>query len=343
MRIDARTGTRSMSNRILANRILRPPVAVALALASVLGCCAYASAAEDFPTRPVHLIVGFGPGASGDVAARVIAPPLGRLLGQQFVVENRTGAGSNIATSFVAHAAKDGYTLLLGTIGNTINASYAGNLNFDFLKDFIPIVMLATQPNLLVVHPSISVKSVGELIALARAKPDQLSYSSAGVGSGSHFAGELFNVMAGTKLVHVPYTGSAQGVTDLLGGRVQVMFSPASSVLQHVREGSLVALASTQPRRASVAPDLPTISEAALPGFDTTGWFGLLAPTGTPADIVDRLERATKTAMKSEEFLLPMRQQGFDTEDGTPAQFADFLRRDIAKWARVATAVGLKK
>jgi tripartite-type tricarboxylate transporter receptor subunit TctC len=314
-----------------------------LAFGSLVALGLTVAAAEDYPTRPVRLIVGFGPGASGDVAARVIAPPLGRLLGQRFVVENRTGAGSNIATNFVAHAPKDGYTLLLGTIGNTINASYAQNLNFDFLSDFSPIVLLATQPNILVVHPSVGVKSVAELVALARAKPEQLSFASAGVGSGSHFAGELFNVMAGTKLVHVPYLGSAQGVTDLLGGRVQVMFSPASSVLQHVQDGALTALASTQLRRASVAPDLPTISEAGLAGFDTTGWFGLLAPAGTPQDIVDRLERATKAAMKTDEFTTPMRVQGFDIEDGSPAQFADFLRRDIAKWGRVAAAAGLKK
>jgi tripartite-type tricarboxylate transporter receptor subunit TctC len=301
------------------------------------------AAAEDYPVRPVRLIVGFGPGASGDVAARVIAQPLGRLLGQQFVVENRPGAGSNIATNFVAHAAKDGYTLLLGTVGNTINASYATNLNFDFLADFAPIVMFATQPNILVVHPTTGVKSVEELIRLARAAPEQLSFSSAGVGSGSHFSGELFNVMAGTKLVHVPYAGSAQGVTDLLGGRVQVMFSPASSVLQHVQDGKLIALASTQLKRASAAPDLLTVSEAGLPGFDTAGWFGLLAPAGTPQEILDKLERATKAATKTDEFIVPMRQQGFDTEDGTPQEFAAFLRRDMAKWARVAAAAGLKR
>ena len=306
------------------------------------GLGASAVAAEEYPVRPVRLIVGFGPGASGDVAARVIAQPLGRLLGQQFVVENRTGAGSNIATSFVARAAKDGYTLLLGTVGNTINASYA-NLNFDFLTDLVPIVMLATQPNILVVHPATGVKNVEELIRLARARPDGFSFGSAGVGSGSHFSGELFNVMAGTKLVHVPYAGSAQGVTDLLGGRVQVMFSPASSVLQHVQDGALVALASTQLRRASAAPNLPTVSEAGLPGFDTAGWFGLLAPTGTPQDILDRLERAAKAAMKSDEFMVPMRQQGFDMEDGTPQEFAAFLRLDIAKWTRVAVAAGLKR
>jgi len=293
--------------------------------------------------RPVRLIVGFGPGSSGDVAARVLAQPLGRLLGQQFVVEDRTGAGSNIATNFVAHAAKDGYTLLLGTIGNTVNASYVTNLNFDFPADFAPIVMFATQPFLLVVHPSTGVKSVDELIRLARARPGELSYSSAGVGSGSHFSGELFNVMAGTRLVHVPYTGSAQGATDLLGGRVQVMFSPASSVLQHVQDGKLVALATTQLKRASAAPDLPTLSEAGLPSFNATGWFGLLAPAGTPPDILDRLERAAKSAMKTDEFIVPMRQQGFDIEDGTRQEFAAFIRQDMAKWGRVAAAAGLKR
>jgi tripartite-type tricarboxylate transporter receptor subunit TctC len=328
------------SGRFINARGLAIHLAIGLAIGTASLCTK--AGAEDYPVRPVRLIVGFGPGASGDVAARIVAQPLGRLLGQQFVVENRTGAGSNIATNFVAHAARDGYTLLFGTVGNTINASYA-NLSFDFLADFAPIVMIATQPNILVVHPATGAKSVAELIRLDHARPGQFSFGSAGVGSGSHFSGEMFNVMAGTKLVHVPYAGSAQGVTDLLGGRVQVMFSPASSVLQHVQDGNLVALASTQARRASAAPNLPTVSEAGLPGFDTAGWFGLLAPAGTPQDILNRLERATKAAMKSEEFLVPMRQQGFDLEDGTPEEFAAFLRRDIAKWAGVAVAAGLKR
>ncbi len=303
---------------------------------------ASAVAAEDYPARPVRLIVGFGPGASGDVAARVIAQPLGRLLGQQFVVENRPGAGSNIATAFVAHAPKDGYTLLLGTVGNIVNASYATNLSFDFLTDLAPVAMIATQPNIVVVHPSTGVTSVGELIRLALAKPEQLSFGSAGVGSGSHFSGELFNLMAGTRIVHVPYAGSAQGVTDLLGGRVQLMFSPASSVLQHVHDGKLTALASTQLKRASAAPDLPTVAESALPGYDTAGWFGILAPAGTPRGIIDRLAGATQAAMKSDEFISPMRQQGFDVEPGSSEEFAAFLRYDVAKWARVATVARLK-
>ena len=176
------------------------------------------AAAEDYPVRPVRIIIGFGPGASGDIAARVLAQKFGTLFGQQFVVENRTGAGSNIATNFVAHAPKDGYTLLQGTVANTINAATAPNLNFDLIKDFTPVALFTTLPNILVVHPAIGAGTVNELIGIARATPGQLSFGSAGVGSGSHFTGELFNVMAGTKLVHVPYTGTAQALTDLLGG-----------------------------------------------------------------------------------------------------------------------------
>ena len=248
--------------------------------------------AQAYPTRPVRIIMGFAPGASGDIAARVLAQALGRLLGQQFIVENRTGAGSNIATNFVARAPKDGYTLLQGTVANTINPVITPNLTFDFAKDFAPISLFTTLPNILVANPSLGVHSVQELIKLARDKPGQLSFGSAGVGGISHFSGELFNVMAGTKLVHVPYTGTAQAATDLLGGRLEVMFSPASTVLQFIAGGKLVALASTGLRRASAVPDLVTISESGLPGYDTSGWFGLLAPAGTPRDIIERLADA---------------------------------------------------
>jgi tripartite-type tricarboxylate transporter receptor subunit TctC len=207
--------------------------------------------AQSYPTRPVRIIIGFAAGASGDIAARVLAQALGQRFGQQFIVENRSGAGSSIATNFVAHAPNDGYTLLQGTVANTINPVITPNLGFDFVKDFAPISLFATLPNILVVHPSLGVRTVQELIKLAREKPDQLSYGSAGVGGTSHFTGELFNVMAGTNLVHVPYPGTAQAATDLLGGRVQVMFSPASTVLQFVAEGKLVALASSALRRAT--------------------------------------------------------------------------------------------
>ena len=299
--------------------------------------------AQTYPTRPVRIIVGFGPGSSGDVAARMLAQPLGRLLGQQFIVENRTGAGSNIATNFVAHAPSDGYMLLQGTVANTINAVITPNLGFDFAKDFAPISLFATQPNILVVHPSLGVRSVDEFIKLAREKPGQLSFGSAGVGGASHFTGELFNVMAGTKLIHVPYPGTAQAATDLLGGRVQVMFSPASTVLQFVAEGKLIALASSALQRASAAPELPTISEAGLTGFDTSGWFGLLAPAGTDRDIIERVAAASNEAAKSTDVVATMGRQGFDMVGGSPEEFAAFIREKLAKWDRVASAAGLKR
>src|SRR6266446_1306604 len=302
---------------------------VALAMGSLTGIST--AAAEDYPVRPVRIIIGFGPGASGDIAARVLAQKFGMLFGQQFVVEHRTGAGSNIATNFVAHAPRDGYTLLQGTVANTINAATAPNLNFDLMKDFAPVALFTTLPNILVVHPAIGAKTVNDLIGIARATPGQFSFGSAGVGSGSHFTGELFNVLAGTKLVHVPYAGTAQALTDLLAGRLHVMFSPASTVLQHVSEGKITALA---------APDLPTISEAGIPGFDTSGWFGLLAPAGVSRDVIESLARATNEAAKSPDVVAALRPQGFDMEGGTAAEFATFIRSDLEKWSRVATAAG---
>ena len=296
--------------------------------------------AEDYPSRPVRIIMGFAPGASGDISARVLAQALGQLLGQQFIVENRTGAGSNIATSFVAHAANDGYTLLQGTVANTINPVITPNLPFEFPKDFAPISLFTTLPNIVVVNPSLGVHSIAELIKLAREKPGELSYGSAGVGGTSHFSGELFNLMAGVKLVHVPYTGTAQAATDLLGGRIQVMFSPASTVLQFIAEGRLVALASTGLHRASAAPDLVTVSEAGVSGYDTSGWFGLLAPAGTPRDIIERLADASNAAAKSPDVIATLKVQGFDIIGGSPEEFAAFIRDDLAKWTQVAAAAG---
>jgi len=316
---------------------------IAAGLATIVALTGAARAADDYPARPVRIIVGFGPGATIDVTARVLAPKLGQALGQQFVVENRTGAGSNLAADFVAQAPKDGHTLLVGTIANTINASLGQKLNHDFAKDFAPIALVATVPNILVVHPSTGVKSVDDLIKLARAKPDALSYGSAGAGTALHLSAELFKVMTGTKMVHVPYAGSNQAAADLLTGRVQVMFSPASTILPHVREGKLIALASTQLKRASVAPELPTMAEAGLPGFDTSVWSGLLAPAGTPREAVDKLARAINEALRSRDVIEPLQKQGIDMLGGTPEEFAAYIQSEIAKWSRVAVAAGLKK
>jgi len=299
--------------------------------------------AQAYPNRPVRIIMGFAPGASGDIAARLLAQELGKLLSQQFIVENRTGAGSTIATNFVAHAAPDGYTLLQGTVANTISPIITPNIGYDFQKDFAPISLFATLPNIIVVNPSLGVHNVQELIKLAREKPGELTFGSAGVGGISHFGGELFNVMAGTKIVHVPYTGTAQAATDLLGGRLQVMFSPASTVLQFIAEGKLVALASTGARRASAAPNLVTVSESGLPGYDTVGWFGLLAPAGTPREIIDRVAAASNEALKAHEVTASLAVQGFDKAGGSPEDFAAFIREDTAKWTRVARAARLAK
>ncbi|HEY1364634.1 MAG TPA: tripartite tricarboxylate transporter substrate binding protein [Xanthobacteraceae bacterium] len=314
-----------------------------LLLACAAGLPSLHAGAENYPTRPIRVMVGFPPGASADITARVVGQRMGQILGQQIVVENKPGAGSSLAADLVARAPKDGYTLLLGTIANPINAVMSPNLSFDFIKDFAPIVRLVTTPNILVVHPSIGVKSVRELIELAKAKPDALSVASSGVATGTHLAAELFKLMAGVRMVHVPYAGSPPAVTDLLAGRVQVFFSPASTVIQHVREGKLVALASTEARRAAIAPELPTMAEAGLPGYETGLWFGLLAPAGTPGDIVEKLNHSANEALQTSDVASALAQQGIEPVGGTSGDFARYLDSEIKRWGSVASAAGLKK
>jgi tripartite-type tricarboxylate transporter receptor subunit TctC len=288
-------------------------------------------------------VVGYGPGASGDIVARILAQALSKYFNRQFTIENRAGAGSGLATTYVAHAAADGYTLLQATVSNGIIAATESNLTYDLMKDFAPVTLFATLPNILVVNEGLPARSVDELIALARMRPDYLSFGSSGVGSGSHFSGELFNVMAGIKIQHVPYPGTAQAATDLLAGRIHVMFSPASTVLGFVAEHRLVALASTGAQRAGAAPGLPTIAEAGLPGYDTSNWYGLLAPTGVPPEIIRRLAEACNEAVRSPDVIAPLALQGFDTLQGSPEAFADFIKTDVARWSRVAAAAGLKR
>ena len=318
-----------------------------LAIVAALTCAALlagsAARADDYPNRPIRVVVGFSAGSGADITARVVGQRMGQILGQQIVVENKTGAGSSLAAEFVARAPKDGYTLLLATIANPINAAMSSNLSFDFPRDFVPIVRLTTTPNILVVHPSVGVKSVKELIDLAKSKPDQLSFASSGVATGTHLSAELFKVLAGVKMVHVPYAGSPQAVTDLLAGRIQVFFSPASTVLQHVRDGKLVARASTETKRTAIAPDLPTMVEGGLPGFETGLWFGLLAPAGTSNEIVDKLARAANEALQADEVAKALAPQGIDLVGGSPEDFARYLASEMKRWATVAEAAGLKK
>lgn len=314
-----------------------------LALAATVGGVGPSAAQGDYPLRPVRLIVGFGPGSAADIGARALAQRLSQTMGQQFVVENRAGAGSSIAAEQVARAEKDGYTLFLGTAANVINAVVTPNLAFDFAKDFAPVTLVTSAPIILVVHPSTGIASVAELVALAKSKPGEIFFASSGVATAPHLSGELFNMRAGIKLVHVPYQGSAQAMADLLSGRVPVMFSPASTVVAHVEQGKLKALASAAAKRPGIAPNLPTMAEAGLPDFDTSIWFGLMAPAGTPAAIIEKLARATNEALRSPDLLTPLRAQGLDTLGGTPEEFARYVESDMKKWTEVAKAAGLKK
>jgi len=315
-------------------------------LAGLLIAVAVAAAparADDYPNRPVHLLVGFIPGSAADITARVVGNRLGPILGQQIVIENRPGAGANLAAESAARAPKDGYTLFLGSSGNVANQVIAANPAFDMTKDFTPIALATSVPVILVVHPSTGVKTVAELIALAKAKPGEILYGSTGVGTSPHLAAELFDARAGVKMVHVPYQGSPQAVTDLIAGRIAVMFSPAPAVIGQVEAGKLIALASAAATRPGVAPDLPTMAEAGMPDFDTGIWFGIMAPAGTPGEIIGKLAKATAQAMQSDETRAALRGQGVEPLDGGPERFASFIVSEMAKWNEAAKAAGLKK
>jgi tripartite-type tricarboxylate transporter receptor subunit TctC len=321
--------------RLLIGRI----IGCALLLAVGVSAAAHG---ETYPTRPIRVVVGFGPGSVADVVARVMAGRMSQTLGQQLVVENKAGAGSSLGAEYVARAAKDGYTLLMCTVAQSINPAL-NKLNFDFGSDLAPIMLVANAPQILVAHPSLGVSTVQELIALAKAKPDQIQYASSGVGTLSHLSGVLLNSAAGITLTQIPYPGSAQSMTDVLAGRVPLMFGPASTVWTNVQAGKLKALAVTQPTRAAIAPDVPTMAEAGLPGYSAGIWMGLLAPAGTPAEIVEKLSQAANEALKSEPVLTLMRAQGVDPRGGTPAEFARFIDAELKKWEGVAVAAGLKK
>jgi tripartite-type tricarboxylate transporter receptor subunit TctC len=308
----------------------------------VIGLPAAAAADSDYPSRPVRIVVGFGPGSAADLTARVVAQRLSKTMGQQFIVENKPGGGSTVAADQVVRGPKDGYTLFMGTVANVINAVMQPNLAFDFAKDFAPIVYTTSSPNILVVHPSTGVNNVKELIALLKAKPEQVFFGSSGVGTSPHLSGELFNMMAGTRMVHVPYSGSAQAVTDLLAGRTQVMFSPASTVLQYVESGQLKALASSESSRASAAPDLPTVAEAGLPGFDTSVWFGVMGPTGVSREVIEKLAHAIDEALGNDEVAKPLHAAGLDIKGGTPEAFGAFIGDETKKWNGVVAAAGLR-
>ena len=297
--------------------------------------------AQPYPARPVRVLVGFPPGGGTDILARVLTPRLSEALGQQFVVENRPGATTNIATAMVATSAPDGYTLLFTTSSIAINRSLYRNLTFDALRDFAPISVFAESPNLLVAHSSAGA-SVRELLAQARARPGAMNYSSAGSGTSQHLAGELFKARTGAQIVHVPYKGTAASLTGVIAGEVQFSFANVPAILGHVKSGRLRALAVLAPKRSALMPDVPTMEEAGVNGVEVPVWYALLAPAATPREVVKILSAATVRAAHSPELKQKLVEQGAEPVGSSPEEFAAMLKREVARWAEIVKVSGAK-
>jgi tripartite-type tricarboxylate transporter receptor subunit TctC len=299
--------------------------------------------AQDYPSQPVRFVVPFAPGGTTDVLARLVGEKLSASLGQQFVVDNQAGAGGNIGTAQVAKAKPDGYTLLMGTVGtHAINASIYPRLPYDPIKDFAPVTLVATVPNVLVVNPEVPANSVAELILLAKEKPGELNFASSGNGTSIHLSGELFKSMTGVDMVHVPYKGSGPAVVDLLGGQVQMMFDNLPSSAPQITAGKLRPLGVTSKERSPTLPDVPTIAEAGLPGYEALSWFGVLAPAGTPDAIVAKLQEEIAAALADPAMRERLAELGAVPVGDTPAEFADFISAETAKWAKVVQEAGIK-
>lgn len=297
--------------------------------------------AQDYPAKPIRLIVPFAAGGPMDIMSRAIGEKLTTNLGQQVVVDNRGGAGGGIGTEIAAHAAPDGYTLLTGHIGtHAINVSLYTRLGYDPVRDFAPITLIATLPLALVVNASVPTRSVRELIALAQARPGQINFASAGSGGPTHMAGEMFKSLAHIDIVHVPYKGNAAALTDLIAGRVQMMFSNLLTSMPHVKAGKLRAIAISSAQRSPQAPDLPTVAESGVPGYDLTPWYGLFAPAGTPRGIVTRLNREAGRILNAPEMKSRFAAQGIDLVTSTPEEFGTLIRTEIPKWRKVVKDSG---
>ena len=301
------------------------------------------SAAQNYPTKPIRMICPFAPGGGTDFVARIVGKELNDALGQPLVIDNRGGAGGAIGTELAARSTPDGYTLLLGSAGPlAIQPGLSARLPYDPLKDFAPVTLVSSMPYVLVVHPSLPVKSMQELLALARAKPGQLNFASPGNGTTTHLATELLKMLAKVDVVHVPYKGVAPALTDLLAGQVQFMSGDLSSVLPQVKAGRLRALAVTGAQRSSFVPELPTIAESGVPGYAASGWFGVLAPAATPRGIITRLNAVIVKGIRGAEAHQRLAALGGDVVANTPAQFAAYIREDLAKWSKLIKAIGLK-
>lgn len=311
-------------------------------LFTVLAAVTFNVPAQDYPSRPIRLIVPFAPGGGTDILVRILAPRLTTSLGQQIVVENRPGASSVIGTGEVVRSAPDGYTLLAVDTSFTVNPSLQPKMPYDSLKDLAPVIHLAAAPVILVVHPSVPAKSVTELVALARSKPGGLSYASGGNGASTHLAGELFKMVAGVDIVHIPYKGTGPAIADVVAGQVQMNFAGISSARQHVDSGRLRAIAVTGARRNSALPDVPTFSEAGLQGVDAGTHWGLLAPAGTPPAVIQKLNAETDRVLQLPEVKARIAELGFDAAGGAPDAWVALIRSEMAKWAKVVKEARIK-
>ncbi|HEU5272131.1 MAG TPA: tripartite tricarboxylate transporter substrate binding protein [Xanthobacteraceae bacterium] len=297
--------------------------------------------AQAYPSRPVRLLVGFAPGGGTDVMTRLVQPGVAERLGQPIVIENRPGAGTNIATEAVINATPDGYTLLAASLANAGNATLYTDLKFNFIRDTIPVAGIALDPFVLQVTPSLPVKTIPELIAYAKAHPGQVNYGSGGVGSGNQLTAEMFKMMTGIDLVHVPYRGAGPAMVDLMGGQVQVMFNTMSASLQHVRAGKLRAIGVATKTRQQALPDVPTVAEF-VPGFEASFWTGIAAPKGTPAEIVDKLNRSVNAVLKDPNVTARLAEWGATALAGSPADFGKFVADETEKWGKVIRAANIK-
>ncbi len=296
-----------------------------------------------YPAKPIRFILGYPPGGASDAVARMLVGPLTARLGQQIIIDNRPGAGGNIAGEITARAAPDGYTWFLGNNGIlATNQALYPKMPFDALRDFATVVLIATQPSVLVTHPALPVKNVKELVALAKARPGQLNYASSGTGTAGHLAGELFKGLTGVSYQHIPYKGGGPAVIDVLSGQVQFMFATAASVIPHTRTARLRALAVTSAQRSPSVPELPTVAEEGIAGFEALTWHGLVVPAATPAPVIARINTEMNAALASSELKERLATQGVEARGGKPEEFAAFLRTEIPKWTKVVRDSGAK-
>jgi tripartite-type tricarboxylate transporter receptor subunit TctC len=322
-------------------KFLRRSLIKSAAAALAAAAFPHAASADDYPSRPVRIVAGFAAGGGVDITARLIGQRLADRLGQAFVIENRPGAGGNIGTEAVVNASPDGYTLLLATVPNAVNASLYEKLNFNFLRDTAPVAGIIRVPMVILLNPSVPATTVPEFIAYAKANPGKLNMASAGNGSAPHMAGELFKMMAGVNLVHIPYRGQGPALTDLLGGDVQVLFATAPGTSDYIKTGRLRALAVTSASRAELLPELPTVADF-VPGYETSQWYGLSAPKNTPAEIIARLNREINAAITEPAMKARLAAIGGEPLPGSPGEFGRLIAEETEKWGKVVRAAGIK-